>query len=357
MSPGIDIIAVTKTYDGSTRAVDAVDMSIREGEFFSLLGPSGCGKTTTLRMIAGFETPTKGTIAVGGADVTRVPAHKRDMGMVFQNYALFPHRSVGENVAFGLRMRGIDRATIARKVVDALAQVELVGYEDRRPGQLSGGQQQRVALARAIVIKPRVLLCDEPLGALDKKLRQAMQFELKQLQRKLGLTMVFVTHDQEEALAMSDRIAVMNAGKVEQIGTPSDIYDQPSTRFVADFIGDTNLFRGEVIRDAGGKCVLQVDQGLSIELAAQPQKMGPMSIALRPEKINMGTPAAQIGHRLAGIVESANFQGGSVLYRIETAGGRRLLAQQPNNGSHELFQAGAAVALRWKPSDIVILRD
>jgi putative spermidine/putrescine transport system ATP-binding protein len=357
MSARIDIVAVTKTYDGNTRAVDAVDLSIREGEFFSLLGPSGCGKTTTLRMIAGFETPTKGVIEVGGADVTHVPAHKRDMGMVFQNYALFPHRSVSENVAFGLRMRGIDRTTIARKVADALAQVELVGYEDRRPGQLSGGQQQRVALARAIVIEPRVLLCDEPLGALDKKLRQAMQFELKQLQRKLGLTMVFVTHDQEEALAMSDRIAVMNAGKVEQIGAPSDIYDRPSTRFVADFIGDTNLFHGEVIRDGGGNYVLQVDQGLSIELAALPEATGAVSIALRPEKIRLATPPALTGHGLNGVVESANFQGGSVLYRIETAGGRRLLAQQPNNGSHEPFQAGAAVALRWKPSDIVILRD
>lgn len=356
MSARIDIVAVTKSYDGITRAVDAVDMSIKEGEFFSLLGPSGCGKTTTLRLIAGFETPTQGGIEVGGADVTHVPAHKRDMGMVFQNYALFPHRSVGENVAFGLRMRGMDRTTIARKVTDALAQVELVGYEDRRPGELSGGQQQRVALARAIVIEPRVLLCDEPLGALDKKLRQAMQFELKQLQRKLGVTMVFVTHDQEEALAMSDRIAVMNAGKVEQIGTPSDIYDRPSTRFVADFIGDTNLFRGEVVCD-GGRSVLQVDQALSIELGAQPKQIGPLSIALRPEKISLATTPALAGHGLDGIVESANFQGGSVLYRVEAAGGRRLLAQQPNNGSHPLFQAGAAVALCWKPSDIVILRD
>jgi putative spermidine/putrescine transport system ATP-binding protein len=357
MSAPIDIIAVSKSYDGSTRAVDAVDMSIRGGEFFSLLGPSGCGKTTTLRMIAGFETPTEGVIEVGGADVTHVPAHKRDMGMVFQNYALFPHRSVGENVAFGLRMRGMDRTAIARKVTDALAQVELVGYEDRRPGELSGGQQQRVALARAIVIEPRVLLCDEPLGALDKKLRQSMQFELKQLQRKLGLTMVFVTHDQEEALAMSDRIAVMNAGKVEQIGTPSDIYDRPGTRFVADFIGDTNLFRGEVIRDEGARPVLRVDRQLSIELPGPIEQTGPLSIALRPEKIGLATPPAPIGHGLDGIVESVNFQGGSVLYRIETTGGRRLLAQQPNNGSHELFQAGAAVALRWKPSDIVILRD
>jgi putative spermidine/putrescine transport system ATP-binding protein len=351
MSARIDIIAVTKSYDGMTRAVDAVDMSIEQGEFFSLLGPSGCGKTTTLRIIAGFETPTAGVIKVGGADVTAVPAHKRDMGMVFQNYALFPHRSVGENVGFGLRMRGMDRATIARKVADALAQVELAGYQDRRPAELSGGQQQRVALARAIVIEPRVLLCDEPLGALDKKLRQAMQFELKQLQRRLGLTMVFVTHDQEEALAMSDRIAVMNAGKVEQIGTPSDIYDRPATRFVAPFIGDTN----QVSRDAG-RSVLRVDQALAIELDDQAKTTGPLSIALRPEKISVATAPAPDGHGLDGVVESANFQGGSVLYRIEAAG-RRLLAQAPNNGSHELFAAGAIVALRWKPSDIVILRD
>jgi putative spermidine/putrescine transport system ATP-binding protein len=355
MSAAIDIIAITKSYDGATRAVDAVDMRIEQGEFFSLLGPSGCGKTTTLRMIAGFETPTAGVIKVGGADVTGVPAHLRDMGMVFQNYALFPHRSVGENVAFGLRMRGMDRATIARKVKAALAQVELDGYEDRRPAKLSGGQQQRVALARAIVIEPRVLLCDEPLGALDKKLRQAMQFELKQLQRKLGLTMVFVTHDQEEALAMSDRIAVMNAGKVEQTGTPSDIYDRPGTRFVADFIGDTNLFRGEVIRD-GIRSLLKVDPALMIELDHQPDRTGALSIALRPEKISLAMAPAPAGRGLDGVVESANFQGGSVLYRVEAAG-RRLLAQVPNNGSQAQFQAGAAVALQWKPSDIVILRD
>src|SRR6266403_5445609 len=276
MSATIEIAGVSKIYDGHVRAVDAVAMEIRQGEFFSLLGPSGCGKTTSLRMIAGFETPTNGVIRVDGADITHVPAHKRDMAMVFQNYALFPHRTVGENVAFGLRMRGLEKETIARKVKTALAMVELSGMEDRRPGQLSGGQQQRVALARAIVIEPRVLLCDEPLGALDKKLRQSMQFELKQLQRKLGLTMVFVTHDQEEALAMSDRIAVMNAGKVEQIGAPSDIYDRPSTRFVADFIGDTNLFRGEVIRDEGARPVLRVDRQLSIELPCPIEQTGPL---------------------------------------------------------------------------------
>src|SRR5258707_1938510 len=356
-SAAIKLEDVTKIFDGKVVAVDGVTLYIAAGEFFALLGPSGCGKTTSLRMIAGFEMPDSGRVHVGGQDITDLPVHRRDMGMVFQNYALFPHRTVAENVAFGLRMRGIDKATIAIKVKAALAMVELTGMEDRRPGQLSGGQQQRVALARAIVIGPRVLLCDEPLGALDKKLRQAMQFELKQLQRKLGLTMVFVTHDQEEALAMSDRIAVMNAGKVEQIGAPSDIYDRPSTRFVADFIGDTNLFRGEVIRDGGGNSVLQVDKGLSIELAAPPEATGAVSIALPPEKISLATSPPRTRHCLDGVVESANFQGGSVLYRIETAGGRRVLAQQPNNGSHELFQAGAAVALRWKPSDIVILMD
>jgi putative spermidine/putrescine transport system ATP-binding protein len=351
----VRLAGVTKNW-GAAAAVENISFSAPAGHLVALLGPSGCGKSTTLRLIAGLETASSGKITIGTREVTALPPARRGVSMVFQSYALFPHRSVGENVAFGLRMRGMDRATIARKVADALAQVELVGYQDRRPGELSGGQQQRVALARAIVIEPRVLLCDEPLGALDKKLRQAMQFELKQLQRKLGLTMVFVTHDQEEALAMSDRIAVMHAGKVEQIGAPSDIYDRPSTRFVADFIGDTNLFRGEVI-GYGGKCVLQVDRALSIELAVPIEQAGPLSIALRPEKISLTTPSAPIGHGLQGIVESANFQGGSVLYRIETAGGRRLLAQQPNNGSHELFQAGAAVALRWKPSDIVILRD
>src|SRR5689334_10473231 len=252
MSAAIEISGVSKIYDGGVRAVDTIEIDIRQGEFFSLLGPSGCGKTTTLRIIAGFETPSDGAIRVDGADITHVPAHKRDMGMVFQNYALFPHRTVAENVAFGLRMRGIDKQAIEARVKAALAMVELSGLEDRRPGQLSGGQQQRVALARAIVIEPRVLLCDEPLGALDKKLRQQMQFELKQLQKTLGLTLVFVTHDQEEALAMSDRIAVMNCGRVEQIGTPVEIYDQPLTRFVADFIGDTNIFRGERVTTGAG---------------------------------------------------------------------------------------------------------
>src|SRR5258708_30933798 len=279
MSAAIEIAGVSKIYDGDVRAVDAIAMDIRQGEFFSLLGTSGCGKTTTLRMIAGFDTPSMGAIRVDGADITHVPAHKRDMAMVFQNYALFPHRTVAENVAFGLRMRRLEKQTIARKVKAALAMVELSGLEDRYPGQLSGGQQQRVALARAIVIEPRVLLCDEPLGALDKKLRQQMQFELTHLQKTLVVTLVFVTHDQEEALAMSDRIAVMNRGKVEQVGAPTEIYERPRTRFVADFTGEINILGG-----------------------------ARLARALRPEKIRLVAVAEA---RVAGTVETANFLGGS----------------------------------------------
>jgi putative spermidine/putrescine transport system ATP-binding protein len=359
MSATIEIAGVSKVYDGGVRAVDTIAIDIRQGEFFSLLGPSGCGKTTTLRMIAGFETPDIGAIRVDGTDITHVPAHKRDMGMVFQNYALFPHRTVAENVAFGLRMRGIDKAAIASKVKAALAMVELAGLEDRRPGQLSGGQQQRVALARAIVIEPRVLLCDEPLGALDKKLRQQMQFELKQLQKTLGLTLVFVTHDQEEALAMSDRIAVMNCGRVEQIGTPVEIYDQPLTRFVADFIGDTNIFRGErVTTDAGPG--LAVGHGLILTLPPPAPGIDVLSVALRPEKIRLSSGAAgntANGSSAQGTIESTNFLGGAVLYRIAREGGHRVLAQQPNAGAGGVFVPGQMVRLDWNPTDLVVLKD
>ncbi|WP_315766817.1 MULTISPECIES: ABC transporter ATP-binding protein [unclassified Bradyrhizobium] len=361
MSAAIEIAEVSKVYDGGVRAVDAVAMDIRAGEFFSLLGPSGCGKTTTLRMIAGFDTPSSGEIRVDGTDITYMPAHKRDMAMVFQNYALFPHRTVAENVAFGLRMRKVDKATIATKVKAALAMVELSGMEDRRPAQLSGGQQQRVALARAIVIEPRVLLCDEPLGALDKKLRQQMQFELKQLQKSLGLTLVFVTHDQEEALAMSDRIAVMNAGRVEQLGTPVEIYDRPQTRFVADFIGDTNIFRGPCV-SIGDKAGIAAGNGLLLTLPDAPAADGGvLSVALRPEKIRIApqndATGSVKGAAANGTVESTNFLGGAVLYRIALESGHRVLAQQPNAGAAQLYAPGAPVTLGWTPADLVILKD
>ena len=314
---------IAKSYDGRVLAVDGISLEIAPGEFFSLLGPSGCGKTTTLRMIAGFESVDKGRILVGGRDVTDLPVHKRDMGMVFQSYALFPHRTVVENVAFGLRMRGVGRAEIDERVRDALSLVALTGFENRRPGELSGGQQQRVALARAIVIRPPVLLCDEPLGALDRKLRQQMQFELKQLQKELGVTLVFVTHDQEEALAMSDRIAVMNAGRIEQVGTPGEIYERPRTRFVADFIGEINL----------------MEQG------------GGSAVAVRPEKIVLG-PA---GSGIRGRIESANFLGGHTLYRVVTTDRRQMLAKETNIGDRPTRRVGEEVGLSWSETDAVKL--
>ncbi len=304
-------------------AVDGVTLDIAAGEFFALLGPSGCGKTTSLRMIAGFEMPDSGRVHVGGEDITDVPVHRRDMGMVFQSYALFPHRTVAENVAFGLRMRDVPKADIDRRVAAALAQVALTGLEARKPGQLSGGQQQRVALARALVVEPRVLLCDEPLGALDRKLRQQMQFELKDLQKRLGVTLVFVTHDQEEALAMSDRIAVMNKGRVEQVGTPTEIYESPRTRFVADFIGEINVL------DDGGRVS-----------------------ALRPEKIRL-VPVARA--RLAGRIETANFLGGSTLYKIRGEDGRIVLARETHVEARSDLQPGDAVGLHWNDGDAVIL--
>jgi len=316
---------VTKTFDGRIVAVDGVTLDIAAGEFFSLLGPSGCGKTTSLRMIAGFELPDSGRVHVAGKDITDLPVHKRDMGMVFQSYALFPHRTVAENVAFGLRMRDVAKPEIERRVEAALALVALTGLEERKPGQLSGGQQQRVALARALVVEPPVLLCDEPLGALDRKLRQQMQFELKELQKRLGVTLVFVTHDQEEALAMSDRIAVMNHGRVEQVGAPTEIYERPRTRFVADFIGEINI----------------------VEEGGRPR-------ALRPEKIRL-VPAAEA--RVAGVVETANFLGGSTLYRIRAADGRSLLARETHAGERALRAAGDAVGLAWNDSDAVALES
>jgi putative spermidine/putrescine transport system ATP-binding protein len=272
-------------------------------------------------MVAGFEMPDSGRVHVGGQDITDVPVHRRDMGMVFQSYALFPHRTVAQNVAFGLRMRALPRPEIERRVAAALAQVALTGLEDRRPGQLSGGQQQRVALARALVIEPRVLLCDEPLGALDRKLRQQMQFELKELQRRLGVTLVFVTHDQEEALAMSDRIAVMNHGRVELVGAPTEVYERPRTRFVADFIGEINILEDGKPR------------------------------ALRPEKIRLVPPGEA---RVAGVVETANFLGGATLYRVQAAG-RTWLARETHAGERSPRGPGDPVGLLWNDSDTVTL--
>jgi putative spermidine/putrescine transport system ATP-binding protein len=334
---------LSKSFDGIKRAVDGVDLLIAAGEFFALLGPSGCGKTTTLRMIAGFETPDGGRIHVGGADVTDVPVHRRNLGMIFQSYALFPHRTVAENVAFGLRMRGLARREIADAVARALKQVALAGYEARRPAQLSGGEQQRVALARALVVRPPVLLCDEPLGALDRKLRQSMQFELKQLQKDLGVTLIFVTHDQEEAMAMADRIAVMNAGRIEQAGAPAEIYGRPRTRFVADFIGEINLFAGTwrdgAFYSASGTALPANGAG----------RAGHGTIAVRPERMRF-VPAGKAV--FSGTIESANYLGGHVLYRVATDAAKLLVRE-----TGAVRAVGAKVGVAWSAVDAVTLED
>jgi spermidine/putrescine ABC transporter ATP-binding subunit len=345
-SAAIRLDGVSKSYDGKINAVDEVTLDIAPGEFFALLGPSGCGKTTSLRMIAGFEQPDRGRVLVGASDVTEIPPHQRDMGMIFQSYALFPHRTVAENVAFGLRMRGVARAEIDARVAEALRLVQLDGMAERRPGQLSGGQQQRVALARAIVIRAPVLLCDEPLGALDRKLRQQMQFELKQIQKTLGVTLVFVTHDQEEALAMSDRIAVMNLGRVEQVGTPSEIYDRPVSRFVADFIGEINVFDGRV---DGGRFVGADGRALPAPEAAPGAAV---ALAVRPEKLR----AVATGTGLVdGTIESANFLGGQALYRVATGDARRILLKETLSTGHGVRAVGERLGLTWSAEDAVPL--
>jgi spermidine/putrescine transport system ATP-binding protein len=286
----IELVGVEKEFTAGghdVKAVDRIDLRIAEGEFFSLLGPSGCGKTTTLRMIAGFEEPTSGQILLHGRDVVGVPPFRRDVNMVFQQYALFPHMDVFENVAFGLRRKKVARNEIARRVAEALALVELEGREKRRPRQLSGGQQQRVALARALVNRPRALLLDEPLGALDLKLRQAMQLELKRIQREVGITFVYVTHDQEEALTMSDRLVVMDAGRIEQLGSPRELYEHPATRFVANFIGTSNILTGRLERkgDAWALAGLGPDQRVLVTDAGETSQGQEVELAVRPEKM------------------------------------------------------------------------
>jgi putative spermidine/putrescine transport system ATP-binding protein len=338
---------VSKSFAGGIKAVDRVSLDISAGEFFALLGPSGCGKTTTLRLVAGFEVPDEGCILVGGHDVTHTPVHRRDMGMIFQSYALFPHRTVAENVGFGLRMRGMGRHEIGKRVAAALAQVALTGLAGRRPAQLSGGQQQRVALARAIVIEPPVLLCDEPLAALDRRLRQQMQFELKQLQKQLGVTLLFVTHDQEEALALSDRIAVMNAGRIEQVGAPAEISERPRTRFVADFVGEINIIDGTW---SAGRLLAADGQAMPAPAAAG--RLGAGAIAIRPECIVMTAPQAGL---LAGRIVTASFLGGQTLYRIAGERGASILVKEGRGESSPARAIGDRVGVVWRAQDAVVL--
>ena len=354
----IALAGVTKRF-GSTAAVDDVSLSIGDGEFFSLLGPSGCGKTTTLRMIAGFEQPDEGRIVLQGQDVTTVPPNRRPLNMVFQNNALFPHMSVYDNVAFGLKVSGVPRAEHRDRIVRLLQVVELEGMEKRRIRQLSGGQQQRVALARALVKEPAALLLDEPLGALDVKLRKQMQYELKRIQAELGTTFVYVTHDQEEALAMSDRIAVMNGGRVEQLGSPREIYERPESPFVADFIGSLNTLDLRADELVGSFAMMRVGEGerlvVPVDGGVKPGES--LRIAVRPEQVHIALPGTREpngGSRLTGTLAEIVYLGMYTQFHVETPVGR-VVAHRLADAELPHLEQGARVAVSWDSEDAALL--
>jgi spermidine/putrescine transport system ATP-binding protein len=356
---------VTKRF-GDVTAVDDLSLDVKPGEFFSLLGPSGCGKTTTLRMIGGFEEVTSGTVFLGDEDVTDLPPFKRATNTVFQNYALFPHLTVFENIAFGLRRRKTPTNEIRHQVAFMLDLVELPGYEDRKPNQLSGGQQQRVALARALVNNPRVLLLDEPLGALDLKLRKQMQVELKRIQGEIGITFIFVTHDQEEAMTMSDRIAVMRHGRIEQLGAPEELYERPRTDFVAGFLGVSNLLDAEVAGRDSDLADLRLSDGTMLRAPASALNGETrVRLGVRPEKLRVlaideaGTaPEASGRNAIEGTVLDASYIGVSTQYLVETADGHRLTVYAQNletSGSAEVLADGQRVRLTWKPQHTFVI--
>jgi spermidine/putrescine transport system ATP-binding protein len=357
---GIGVVDVSKRF-GGVSAVEDVSLEIGDGEFFSLLGPSGCGKTTTLRMIAGFERPDAGRIFLQGHDVTDVPANRRPVNMVFQQYALFPHMSVYDNVAFGLKVKRVPRAEHGERVQEMLRVVSLEGLDRRRARQLSGGQQQRVALARALVNRPAALLLDEPLGALDVKLRKQMQLELKRIQNDLGTTFVYVTHDQEEALAMSDRIAVMNGGHVEQIGTPREIYERPHTSFVADFIGSLNALDLRIDELVGVNAVMRLGEAERLVVPVGPGHRAGESVrvAVRPERVQIepvGSPLLNGGSRLEGTIAEIVFLGMYTQFHVDTQAGR-LVSHRLADESLRGLEGGSRVALSWDVEQASLLGE
>ena len=349
---GIQLTGISKTYGGSL-AVDDVSISIGEGEFFSLLGPSGCGKSTMLRMIAGFVAPTHGRIVIGGDDVTDLPPERRDVGIVFQNYAIFPHLNVADNVAFGLRIRKRSRGEIREKVTAVLRQVGLQGYEGRFQRQLSGGEQQRVALARVLVTEPRILLLDEPLSALDKNMREEMKFWIKDMQSRLSITTVFVTHDQDEALTMSDRIAVMNRGRVEQVGTPTEIYERPRSAFVTTFVGHSNVIDTVVVSTDGPSPLVRIGDHEVPAFAAHPVSAGlVVKLAVRPENVVMDPPEGVV--RLPAVVVRETYQGPIVRYLLDVAG-QQIVAERQNQAGVRRYAVGDALTIGWDPERSAVL--
>ena len=367
----ITLTSVTKQF-GDTRAVDDVSLQIESGEFFSLLGPSGCGKTTTLRIIGGFVYPTSGEVCINGEPMKQTPPYRRPVNTVFQNYALFPHKTVAQNIAFGLQMKKMPKAKTAAEVERFLELIRLPGYGDRKPSELSGGEKQRVAFARALINQPTILLLDEPLAALDLQLRKQMQLELKTLQRQVGITFVYVTHDQGEALALSDRIAVMRDGKLLQVGTPAEIYDAPQTRFVANFIGTSNFFQGTLSRL--DTTLTPTTKFATIELATEPpiqivcthngnvQPGDSVTVAIRPERIDITSPVGESSgldavSRLNGIIQDESYLGTTLQYTVQTDYPTPVIVHQQNTGAGEThrFRRGAQVSLTWRAENAIVL--
>jgi spermidine/putrescine transport system ATP-binding protein len=352
----VKLESLTKQFDGVT-AVDGISLEIHPGEFFSLLGPSGCGKTTTLRMIAGFEPPSGGQILLDGTDVGNLAPHRRNVNTVFQSYALFPFLTVAENVAFGLKYKSVAKSERESRVKEALALVQLSGYEDRRPNQLSGGQQQRVALARALVLRPSVLLLDEPLGALDAKLRRTLQVELGALQKQVGITFLYVTHDQEEALTMSDRLAVMNHGRIAQLGTPEEVYNEPADAYVADFLGVSNLMDAEVQPGGNGRCHLRLGDFTLEARAGRLDATGAVKLAIRPERVHLRPYEARRENCVPGMVERLVFLGSTTHVYVRLATGSALQALVRNEGGAVPYSQGTPVSVDLPADALRVLPD
>jgi len=359
----VKLATLTKRFEDVT-AVDAISLEIKPGEFFSLLGPSGCGKTTTLRMVAGFEPPTSGEILLDGVDVGNWPPHRRNVNTVFQSYALFPFLTVAENVAFGMKYKSVPKAEVKARVAEALELVQLSGYETRRPNQLSGGQQQRVALARALVLRPSVLLLDEPLGALDAKLRRTLQVELGALQKQVGITFLYVTHDQEEALTMSDRLAVMNHGRISQLGTPEEVYNEPADAYVADFLGVSNLMDAQVQSRAaprdgrGGRaCCLRVGDFTLWAEAGRLDAIGAVKLAIRPERVHLHPYDTSGANRVPGMVERVVFLGSTTQILVRLATGAALQALVRNEGTAVPYGQGTPVSVDLPAEALRVLPD
>ena len=353
--PIVRFVAIGKTYDGVTPVVDDLNLDIERGEFLTLLGPSGSGKTTTLMMLAGFETPTSGEILLDGKPLSRVPPYKRQIGMVFQNYALFPHMTLAENIGFPLSVRGVAKDEIASRVDRALDMVQLGGFGGRRPAQLSGGQQQRIAVARALVFEPKLVLMDEPLGALDKQLREQMQLEIRRLHQRLGVTMVYVTHDQAEALTMSDRIAVFHRGKIQQLDRPERLYEAPANAFVARFIGENNRLEGTLETVTGNRCSIRIAGDARIEgsLASPLPAGSPVTVSLRPERVQISAPGhtipAAAGCSLEGTLREVIYLGDHVRARVALPANDDFTVKRPIDEAHRLPAIGKAVELAWAP--------